>query len=75
MDNANLDQPRLAYKKAVDEWVNAIRAEEALAKPDYSEVAWEKWDAAGFVEDDAQTKAKEARDAYKDALRDVNLGF
>jgi hypothetical protein len=75
MDNANLDQPRLAYKKAVDEWVNAIRAEEALAKPDHSEVAWEKWDAAGFVEDDAQTKAKEARDAYKDALRDVNLGF
>jgi hypothetical protein len=75
MGNSNLDQLRLAYKKAVDGWVAAIRAEEALATPDHSEVAWERWDAAGFAEDDAQSKAKEARSAYEDALREANLGF
>jgi len=46
MSKADLDQLRLVYKKAVDEWVDAIRAEEA-----------------------------EAREAYKDALRDVNYGI
>jgi hypothetical protein len=75
IDNATLDQLRLNYKKLVDEWVNAIRAQEALATPDHSEVAWEKWDAAGFVEEDAQTKAKEARDAYEGGLREANMGF
>jgi hypothetical protein len=75
MDTSNLDQLRLAYKQAVDEWVLAIRAEEALATPDHSEVAWEHWDDAGFAEQEAQSKAKLARDEYKDALRKVNLGF
>jgi hypothetical protein len=31
MNQTDLDQLRLAYKSAVDEWVNAIRSEEALA--------------------------------------------
>jgi hypothetical protein len=75
MDNSNLDQLRLAYKQAVDEWVLAIRAEEALATSDHSEPAWEHWDNAGFAEQDAQSKAKHARDGYKDALRQANLGF
>jgi hypothetical protein len=35
----------------------------------------ERCDAAGFAEQDAQTKAKHARDEYKDALRKVNYGF
>jgi len=75
MDNSNLDELRLAYKQATDQWVLAIREEEALATPDHSVVAWEHWDDAGFAEQDAQSKAKVARDAYKDALREVNLGF
>jgi hypothetical protein len=75
MDTSDLDQLRLAYKQAVDEWVLAVRAEEALATPDHSEVAWEHWDDAGFAEHEAQSNAKLARDAYKDALREVNLGF
>jgi hypothetical protein len=68
-------QLRLAYKTAVDEWVDAIRAEEALATPDHSMVAMEHWDTAHFVEHDAHLKATEARDAYKDALRTVNYGI
>jgi hypothetical protein len=75
MDTANLDELRLAYKQAVDQWVIAIRAEEALATPDHSETAWERWDAAGFTEEDAENKAKVARDAYKDGLREANIGF
>jgi hypothetical protein len=43
MPPANLDQLRLAYKQATDEWIAAIRAEEALATPDHSMTAWEKW--------------------------------
>jgi hypothetical protein len=39
MANSDLDQLRLAYKAAVDEWVDAIRGEEALATPDHSMVA------------------------------------
>jgi hypothetical protein len=42
MSQTDLDQLRLAYKKTVDEWVDAIRAEEALATPDHSMVAMER---------------------------------
>jgi hypothetical protein len=75
MSKEKLDQLRLAYKKAVDEWVNAIRAEEALATSDYSMVAMEHWDAAHLKEHDAHTKATEAREAYKDGLRRANYGI
>jgi len=75
MDNAKPDELRLAYKRTTDDWVAAIRSEEALATSDHSEVAWEHWDAAGLVEQDAQSRAKTARDAYKDSLREANLGF
>ena len=75
MSKADLDQLCLAYKKAVDEWVETIRAEEALATPDHSIVAMEHWDAAQFREQDAHAKATEAREAYKDALRGVNYGI
>jgi hypothetical protein len=75
MSSSALSLLRLTYKKAVDAWVNAIRAEEALATTDHSMTAMELWDAAHFKEDDARTKATEARDAYKDALRDVNYGI
>jgi hypothetical protein len=75
MSSSDLDQLRLAYKTAVDEWVDAIRAEEALATPDHSMVAMEHWDTAHFAEHDAHIKATEAREAYKDALRMVNYGI
>lgn len=75
MDNLKLDELRQSYKLAVDQWVNAIRSEEALATPDHSEVAMEKWDRATFAEQDLQKKAKQARDRYKDELRKLNYGF
>jgi hypothetical protein len=75
MAKANLDELRVAYKKATDEWVEAIRAEEALATPDHSMTAMEKWDDAHVREHDAHTKATEAREAYKDSLRKANYGI
>ena len=75
MITTDLDQLRLAYKAAVDGWVAAIRTEEALATPDHSITAMEKWDDARFKEQDAQEKAAKAREAYKDALREANYGI
>ena len=75
MSDTNLDELRLSYKAAVDEWVEAIRAEEALATPDHSMIAMEQWDASHFKEHDAHTRVTQARDAYKDALRTVNYGI
>jgi hypothetical protein len=75
MSNETLDQLRLDYKKAVDEWVDAIRAEEALATPDHSMIAMEKWDEAHFTEQDAQAKATAKRELYKDELRKVNYNI
>ena len=62
-------------KKAFDDWVASIRAEEALATPNHSMTAMENWDAAHLEEQDAHTKATEARDAYRGALRLVNYGI
>jgi hypothetical protein len=73
--SSDLDQLRLAYKKATDDWVSAIRAEEALTTPDHSMTAMEKWDDAHFREEDAHAKATAAREAYKDGLRSVNYGI
>ena len=75
MSKEDIDQLRIAYKKAIDDWVAAIRAEEALATPDHSMTAMEHWDDAHFKEHDAHEKATAARDAYKDALRGVNYGI
>lgn len=75
MSNETLDQLRLDYKQAVDEWIDAIRAEEALATPDHSMTAMEKWDAATFTEQDRQTNAHQKREHYKDALRKLNYNI
>jgi hypothetical protein len=75
MENLDFDQLLHAYRGAVDHWVDAIRAEEALATNDHSMVQMEKWDDAGFALHDAELAAKKARDAYKNALRKKNYGF
>lgn len=75
MDKAEYDRLRQAYKDAVDQWVATIREEEALATPDHSETAMERWDAAGFKEQDAQKKSLAAKEAYKGALRMFNYGI
>ena len=75
MSKPNLDELQAAYKQAVDQFVAAIRAEEALATPDHSETAMEKWDGADFSVQDAGKKARVARDAYKEGLRYLHYGI
>lgn len=69
MDRSELDHLQRVYKEAVDQWVAAIREEEALATPDHSITAWERWEQAGFKAQDAQDRATAAKEAYKDGLR------
>ncbi|HTR38639.1 MAG TPA: hypothetical protein VMH80_22185 [Bryobacteraceae bacterium] len=71
MENAVLDQLRLKYNAAVDRWIEAIRAEQNLAKIDHSMVADEAWDQAHFAEEDARNAAQAARQEYADELRKV----
>ena len=75
MEDTNFDQLLVDYRRATDNWVNALRAEETLANDDHSMVEMEKWDAAGFTAHDAEAVAKKARDRYKNALRKKNYGF
>ena len=75
MEHSDFDQLLTNYRQALDQWIAAIRAEEALATPDHSMVAMERWDAAGFALHDAESTAKKARDQYKNALRKKNYGF
>jgi hypothetical protein len=75
MDNAELDRRRQAYKDAVDKWVAAIRAEEALATPDHSVHAWDLWEQAGFAEEEARDAAQDAREEYEDGLREADYGI
>ncbi len=75
MENPDLDSLQRSYKEAVDQWVAAIRAEEALANADHSETEMEKWDRADFTVQDAEKQAQEARNNYKEALRKIHYGI
>lgn len=63
------------YRQAVDAWIAAIQAEEALANDDHSMIEMEKWDTAALNAQDAENAAKKAREHYKSALRKKNYGF
>jgi hypothetical protein len=71
----DFDQLLTEYRHAIDAWVAAIKAEEALANEDHSMIEMEKWDAAGLHVHDTELAAKKARDRYKNALRKKNYGF
>ena len=70
-----LDQLQSEYKTAVEEWIAAIRAEEALASSDHSVAEIDKWEQSGFDEKAARDKAKHAKKAYEDALREKFFNF
>ena len=75
MEDTVLDNLLVAYKQAVDEWRTAIRIEEDFATPDHSMKEWEQWDQAAFKEEKARQNAKEARQAYAEALREKLYNF
>jgi hypothetical protein len=75
MEISELEQLRAEYKEAVNAWIAAIHAEEDLATSDHTVPAVDAWENAGFAEEEARTKAKEAKKAYEDALRMVDFHF
>jgi len=72
---SELDQMQTAYKTAVGHWIAAIREEEAFASVNHSEAEIDAWEAAGFREEAARDKAKEAKAAYEAALREKFFNF
>ncbi len=75
MDMPELDQMQTQYKAAVDEWISAIRQEEALASVNHDVAEVDKWEAAHFREDEIRNKVLEAKKLYEDALRKKFFGF
>ena len=68
-DEAELDSMQAAYKAAVEEWIKAIREEEALASVNHSVAEVDEWEAAHFREDELRNAVKTAKKQYEDALR------
>jgi hypothetical protein len=67
---AELDDLQGAYKAAMEDWIVAIRKEEALVCVAAHSVAEiDKWEGAHFEEEDARDKVLAAKEAYEDALR------
>ena len=60
-DTSELDQMQTAYKVAVEEWIAAIRREEALASVNHSIAEVDKWEGAHFAEDKIRSKVKAAK--------------
>ena len=68
-DEAELDQMQAAYKAAVEEWIKAIREEEALASVNHSVAEIDEWEEAHFREDELRDGVIVAKKQYEDALR------
>jgi len=71
----HLDALQAAYKLAVDDWIAAIRDEEALACVAHNVAEVDDWEAAGFREDAERQKVKAAKKAYEDGLRMTHFAF
>jgi hypothetical protein len=74
-DTLELDQMRSAYQAAVEEWISAIKQEEALASVDHSIAEVDQWEAAHFKENGIRSKVKAAKLQYEDALRKKFFNF
>jgi hypothetical protein len=74
-DTLELDQMQSAYKAVVEEWIAAIKNEEALASVNHSIAEIDKWEQAHFAEDEIRGKVKAAKKRYEDALREKFFHF
>ena len=74
-EHLDLDQMQAAYKTAVEQWIAAIKEEEALASVTHTIAEVDKWEDANFKEDELRGKVKAAKKRYEDALREKFFGF
>jgi len=73
---SELDELQANYKAAVEDWIAAIRHEEALASiADHSVADIDAWEEADAAEDEAREHAKEAKQTYEEALREKFFHF
>ena len=70
-----LDSLQAAYRDAVENWVSAIRKEEALASVNHSVAEIDQWEQAHFDEESMRGGVKAAKAKYEDALRAKFFGF
>jgi hypothetical protein len=70
-----LDQLQADYKAAVDNWVKAIREEEALASGNHDVAELDKWEAAHFREHKLHKEVDYRKRLYENALRKEFYGF
>jgi hypothetical protein len=70
-----LDQLQADYKTAVDNWVAAIREEEALASGNHNVTELDKWEAAHFREHKLHKEVDYRKRLYENALRRKFYGF
>ena len=64
---SELDQMQAAYKAAVEEWIAAIKQEEALASVNHSVAEVDQWEGAHFAEDKIRQTVKAAKAKYENA--------
>jgi hypothetical protein len=69
VDVSELDRLQSAYQTAVEKWIAAIRAEEALASVNHTVAEIDRWEAAHFREDELRSAVLDAKKQYEDALR------
>jgi hypothetical protein len=74
-EDAELDRLQNDYKTAVDAWIAAIRAEEALASVHHSVAELDRWENAHFLAEEARGKVEAAKEAYEAGLRSQLFGF
>ena len=75
IDVAELDRMQSNYKAAVDEWIAAIRQEEALASVNHNVAEVDQWENAAYSEEAARENAKAAKKKYEDTLREEFFNF
>jgi hypothetical protein len=74
-EHPELDELQAAYKNAVEDWITAIRKEEALAFVAHDIADVDQWEQAHFEEDEMRSAVKDAKAKYEDALRTKFFGF
>jgi hypothetical protein len=67
-EQSELDESLGAYKAGVEEWIAAIKEEEALASVNHTVVEFDQWEAAHFKEDKVRNKVKALKKQYEEAL-------
>jgi hypothetical protein len=70
-----LDRLQADYKTAVDNWVTAIREEEALASGNHDVAELDKWEGAHFREHKLHKEVDYRKRLYENALRKEFYGF